>query len=40
MRFPMIKSSPLVEESMEPIRFSIVVFPPPEGPLIMTNSPL
>lgn len=25
---------------MDPIRFSIVVFPPPEGPLIMTNSPL
>ena len=33
-------SSPLLDESIVPIKFSIVVLPPPEGPLIMTNSPL
>ena len=36
----MMKSSPLVEASIDPIKFNIVVLPPPEGPLIMTNSPL
>ena len=36
----MMNSSPEVEESMEPMRLSMVVLPPPEGPLIITNSPL
>jgi len=37
--FPMMNSSPLDDESIVPIRLSIVVLPPPDGPLIMTNSP-
>lgn len=31
---------PDVEISIVPKRFKSVVFPPPDGPLIITNSPL
>lgn len=40
MAWSMILSSPPLGESMVPIRFKRVVLPPPEGPLIITNSPL
>ena len=36
----MMSNSPPLDESIVPIKLSIVVLPPPDGPLIITNSPL
>ena len=38
--FKLVLKVPLVEVSIVPITFSKVVLPPPEGPRIITNSPL
>lgn len=35
-----LRKDPCVEESIVPIMFKNVVFPPPDGPLMMTNYPL
>ena len=39
MRLPLIQISPSVGATNPPIRFSVVVFPQPEGPSRQKNSP-